>query len=531
MTAEPARRRLRAPGEHGEALLDPPLQHVGELICSTQRIFANRQSDWTRWIAGVREAAQHFLVDLARKHSERTSGISDDRALPANAPIILAGHQPTLFHAGVWFKNFLLSSLGSLHQAHAINLIVDNDTISDASIRVPVGPEEVASIMLDAPTEAIPFEERPVRDGSSFSSFGHRVAKAISNSIDNPLVRDLWSCAHEVRARVNPFAQNVRLGIVLAGARHALERQWGLRTTEVPLSEVCDRKIFGRFAFRLLDDLAAFRQVYNQSLLEYRTANRIRSRSHPVPELVEENGWIEAPFWIWTTEEPRRKRLFVQRSQGGLELTDRDTTRFTLPKSEDGAAQSWPELGQRGIKIRPRALLTTMYARLVLCDLFIHGIGGAMYDELTDAIIRRYFGIEPPPYLTATATVQLPLEYPRVTQRQVCEAQHDARQLRFSAERYLRDGRSTELVQQKQQLLRDIPPPGEKKTWHSAMMKVNEELLPLVAAEQQRLNERAAQLAEQHRVSRLLGSREFSFCLYPADFLRPLLLDLSRARP
>jgi hypothetical protein len=63
------------------------------------------------------------------------------------------------------------------------------------------------------------------------------------------------------------------------------------------------------------------------------------------------------------------------------------------------------------------------------------------------------------------------------------------------------------------------------------MNVVNEALVPLVAQEQQRLDERAAQLAEQHRLTRLLGSREFSFCLFPAEFLRTLLLDLSRAAP
>jgi hypothetical protein len=167
----------------------------------------------------------------------------------------------------------------------------------------------------------------------------------------------------------------------------------------------------------------------------------------------------------------------------------------------------------------------------MLSDLFIHGIGGAKYDELTDAIIRRYFGIESPAYLTATATVQLPLDYPRVGEDEVRAAQREARQLRFRAERHLRDGRGAQLIAEKQQLLSEIPPRGAKKSWHEAMTRINAALVPLVAGEQARLNERAAELAEQHRVARLLGSREFSFCLYPAGFLRTLLLDLSRAKP
>ena len=52
-----------------------------------------------------------------------------------------------------------------------------------------------------------------------------------------------------------------------------------------------------------------------------------------------------------------------------------------------------------------------MYARLFLCDLFIHGIGGGKYDEVTDNIIRRYYGVEPPAYLVLSATLHLPLPH------------------------------------------------------------------------------------------------------------------------
>jgi hypothetical protein len=172
-----------------------------------------------------------------------------------------------------------------------------------------------------------------------------------------------------------------------------------------------------------------------------------------------------------------------------------------------------------------------MYARLVLCDLFIHGIGGAKYDELTDAIIRRFFGIEPPQYVTATATVQLPLDFPRVTTGELLAAQHEARELRYHAEQYLNDGAAHWLIERKRSLLESIPPRGSKRKWHSELAALNDVLASQVVPLQQQLNNRVTQLAEQHRLTRLLGSREFSFCLFPGDFLRNLLLDLSRPTP
>ena len=45
-----------------------------------------------------------------------------------------------------------------------------------------------------------------------------------------------------------------------------------------------------------------------------------------------------------------------------------------------------------------------MFARLAVADLFIHGIGGAKYDELTDAIGERFFGIQLRPYMVVSGT-------------------------------------------------------------------------------------------------------------------------------
>jgi len=46
---------------------------------------------------------------------------------------------------------------------------------------------------------------------------------------------------------------------------------------------------------------------------------------------------------------------------------------------------------------------------LFLADLFIHGIGGAKYDRISDAIIADYFGIEPPEMACVSATFLLNL--------------------------------------------------------------------------------------------------------------------------
>ncbi len=65
-------------------------------------------------------------------------------------------------------------------------------------------------------------------------------------------------------------------------------------------------------------------------------------------------------------------------------------------------------------ELAPRALLMTAVARLDLCDLFIHGTGGAAYDLVMETWIRAWLGDEAAdrlaPMAMATADVRLPLE-------------------------------------------------------------------------------------------------------------------------
>ena len=69
------------------------------------------------------------------------------------------------------------------------------------------------------------------------------------------------------------------------------------------------------------------------------------------------------------------------------------------------------------MRLRTRALTTTLFSRFLLGDLFIHGIGGAKYDELGDEIARRFFGIEPPGFLTVSMTLWLGLPSDAATRR------------------------------------------------------------------------------------------------------------------
>jgi hypothetical protein len=176
-------------------------------------------------------------------------------------------------------------------------------------------------------------------------------------------------------------------------------------------------------------------------------------------------------------------------------------------------------LRARGGKIRPRALLTTLYARLFLSDLFIHGIGGAKYDEVTDALLMDYFGCPPPAYLTATATLRLPLPIPNVSESDLRQVRQQLRDLQWHGE-WQAAAEQNALAARKRALLANIPERGQRRAWYHEMTEVNRTLADSLAQRRDELEQQFAQLSSDFRRARLLGSREFSFCLFPGETVR-----------
>ncbi len=533
MSVIPEYKRMRAPRGHGESLIDPPWAELDRCVQDNGSRFRQfngdvQGRDWQQ----LRREARQELVQAARRYTAEYRDVAEIAPL-VDGPLLLAGHQPELFHAGVWFKNFALSSLGTRLGAVAVNLLIDNDVLHAASIRVPsrtAAGVHVETLAFDGVCEGVPYEERTIRDAACFESFAERVVTALGEGGAPPLIRSYWSLAVAASRRTR------NLGRCLAEARHRIEGQWRQRTLELPLSVACTSSAFAWFTTHLLAHLPRLWEIYNTSLAEYRRANRVRSRSHPVPDLASDGPWLEAPFWLWTAAAPRRRRLFVRRRGAALELTDRERCELSLPLSADAQADDAVEqlrvCSARGIRLRPRALITTMYVRLMLADLFLHGIGGAKYDQLTDLIIRRFFGWEPPSFATLSATALLFPDRTHELSDELRRTRQVLRELRYCPERHAPPTSDVQqLAAEKRQWIEQSLPRGQRLARHRGIQRVNLALQPRVAEQVASVSQRCAWLSDEQRRQTTLASREFAFCLFSEAQLRPLLLDLSQQVP
>jgi hypothetical protein len=412
----------------------------------------------------------------------------------------------------------------------------------------------VVEIPFDTSDRQLPWEERRINDLDTFMRFADTVHATLGPFFKGrELVLDrLWprSVEHLQRTLRNPVTGEPEestttrswlvLGEILARARHGVEQELGLKTWEHPLYLACWFDPFKAFAAHLFSKAHELHSSYNAALNEFRLRNGLHSRSHPVPDLIQDGEWLEMPFWLWWRDEGERRRAFVRRAGKSWELTDRATC-TVRPGARSGSTNpiAWEDVELKAsLKLRPRALVTTMYARLVLSDLFIHGIGGAKYDEVTDEIIRRFFGIEPPKYITATATFRLPIDRPQVTIEDVRELQQKLRDVRYRPENFLREplvkpvaglrDALQALADEKRDYLARHDLRRCKQQVFARLDTINRAMHDLLKPVEQELTRQRAQLADVLRRAQLLGSRDFSFVLFPADELPARLLALSK---
>lgn len=537
-------RTLRAPQQDGQTLIDPSLDALPEAVNTNRQQLAALVYDMQgRSLAALKADARQGLLRAATTYTAQYRDVPAGLArgqCTADRPLILSGHQPQLFHPGVWYKNFVLGDLACRLGGAAVHLLIDSDLCRGASIRVPMGTVQhphVEALAYDRPSAEVPYEERTVNDETMFARFGERVGVSIAPLVADPLVRSMWPMLMGLQP------DNRNLGLWLARGRHAYEASWQNETLELPLSAVCQLPEFAWYAAHLLAQLPRFRRAHNDALAEFRRLHRIHNRAQPIPDLAANDDWLEAPLWIWSKTDPRRRALFARRSGAEIVLSDRSSQSIRLAITPDGdanrASEQLADLSARGIKIRTRALTTTMFARLVLGDLFLHGIGGARYDQVTNQIAMRFLGFALPAFATVSATLRLPIVHEPVNAGMETCLRQQLREMRFHPERFLeqdgvlRRGRPTtmdQVIATKQHWINIHKTPENARQRHVAIAEANLALQPLLHEARERVERQRAEIAARRRASAILDSREYAFCLFPRRHIESLLQSGLRGR-
>jgi hypothetical protein len=189
---------------------------------------------------------------------------------------------------------------------------------------------------------------------------------------------------------------------------------------------------------------------------------------------------------------------------------------------------------EHGVRLRPRALVTTLVSRLLVADVFVHGIGGAAYDAITDDVVRRLVGSDPPRHAVVSGTLRLPLAetFPglEATNPAATLAATRAllRDLRYHPERHLEPPEADaqevrDLVAAKRRWIDTHPTATLARRRCREIRGINEQLAGLLDAKRARCAEDIVRWAEAVQARGVLQSRELSWCFFPEKTLKTFL--------
>jgi len=544
----------KAPHEDSSFLCEPPADNWSAKADCHSRLWLTE----IRWSGIELNEIRQWTRRDALRYSHCNTNTCSDLNSETDDDLkrwYVSGHQPELFHPGVWFKNFILYAAAQRQNAVSLNVVIDHDSSTPVSIIAPVtlsdGTLGTKHISVSDPTvkasvENVPWELTFENEPSDWYRFQEEVnglellprAPASRESL-GPLANRI------IPLVVQAIGEGAPLGKAIASARHQIELDSGVRNHEILFSQLAQGRGFSAFVFEILSTLESFRDIYHSSREAYREHHRIKNASQPIPRLSQqfdgEFEWLEAPFWVYRKDDPIRRPLWVRYTTNSLIVSNLNGWESTIDRCGSFEAVNfwWEELLRKQVAIRPRALTTTLFMRLAIADLFLHGIGGGKYDQITDMIIRKWCGIEPPAFAVATATLFLPMKSIATAARSTEHSSETTgairerlRDYKFNPERLVSDHffpRLEELLREHQTLLNSIPTGAMKAQWHLTLQDNKSEIRMALNVTEHEVSEQLRQSIEVDRQKKIRASREYSMALFPDVLTQQKLIELASA--
>jgi len=273
-------------------------------------------------------------------------------------------HQPYFFNPGVSLKFLFLDDL----QAAKKNIIfLDTDRVK-IGVKVPFADGSVRTLDLIRSKEVL----------SGFSTPDEELFYRYFDFLEEQIVEAFRGGETDVYENLLKFKEiifrNMHRGLLKEVLVESFLEFYDMEAEYTFVSDLVCGEEFKRFFDEIYNKGETFRRIFNETLVEYKREFRFRYKNYPFPEL--EDG--ELPFWI--IKEGKRGRCFKR------DLDAMETDSYS---------------------IFPRAVTLTIFLRLYLLDVFIHGIGGANYEWIQDRIIERFFKKEAPFYGVLSGTFLL----------------------------------------------------------------------------------------------------------------------------
>ncbi len=384
-------------------------------------------------------------------------------ALSKPQAVVATGHQALLWHPGILAKLLAVKVAAERYGATPLHIVVDHDVHEALTLDQPrVEGERLLADTLrlgeqlpDAPTgfqPAMRLQLKSVRDQRLHDA----LAAASGDSLARQLTAALMTLLEPVLGRINV-----------------------MYVSDLPRDER-----YRQLVDLMIAEARACADAYNAAIAQ--------TGLHDVSRLRLDDEKVELPLWACAWKQPRR-RVFA--SRGSLfDEHDRPIDRQAA--------------------LLPKALLLSAVMRGLLSDLFVHGLGGEIYDQATERWWRKWRGEALHPMAVVTADLRLNFDVPLADADDLAHAVWHRHHLQHNPD-----------PDRKQPLLEQMAVATERPRRTDLFKQMHELNSQLHALNPQLLREadRQVELAHLGRANaRIAARRDWCIGFYPLEQLQAL---------
>lgn len=415
-------------------------------------------------------------------------------------PVIATGHQPYFWHPGILAKYIAAKVLAEKLGGTTSYVVVDHNPLPPLSIDIPLHQGDklsVRSVRLDSRAQAgsvPPNRLPPLGRGQAIGLLHEAATRNIPGFIRDGLQAIAQGYEHDQVEHGDLSEQTQAVSVLIEPMLGGI----GGGTNSI---------VTALFLDRLLADPINAVRCYNRAAAAYPEAD--------IRQLYLGRDVVEVPLWA----QDKATVTPVYADLGDSKRTQLFTTAHNSHLDLVGSEK----LGY----LRPRAITLSAIMRSERCDLFIHGTGGGIYDQVTELWWKDWVGEELAPKAVVSADVYLPFEVPVATQEQRIHAQWFAHHLPHNVDRFTDAQHEVEagLRQEKRDLLDRMNEDRDKRRRSKAFQRVhaiNAEIAQLHADVLHNVAGRAGETKLGVDNAAIARRRDWCFTLYPTEHIDEL---------
>jgi hypothetical protein len=459
------------------------------------------------------------LLDIAENYTQAITLTSPSKNTIKN--IIATGHQPTWHHCGILAKNLITACFAENTGGCSIHLVLDHDACDTALVFPQIdnsGTWHFDKIAIEHGQNLLPLELRPPPPQEKIE----KLINSIAHLLPNQFCSNIWSEYLKHKAGKMPSFRNIADFITCF--QSTLNSALGFNMMYLPVSQLSESDAFLDFAASIIADSLNFVRSYNNAISRHIEEKKLHS-SETIRLLTVDysENLVELPFWLLPPD-GERMPLYVKTDKSGKIRFGETFVNVDSPKNLKNAIR------QSNCRLRPKAVTLTLFTRLFLADWFVHGIGGALYENITDHILNEYYKIKNLRFGVSTATMTLPIfEHTNSTTESIAELKHSLQKAKHNPERFINEYLINKepvisLLAEKKRLVQTAKDrslsPETRKSAFTLIFSVNKNLAKYAGEKLHSLDKKIKLVQNRIQSDHVLNYREYFFGLFPEKILK-----------